>query len=127
MMVAVLGAGISGLAAAFELTRRGLPVQVFESSDRVGGLIHTERSGGYTIDAGADSMLTAKPAAAALCEELGLNASLQTMRPPRTAYVLDRGRLFPLPSPSVLGLPLSLGGVARFALLPPRARARLAL
>ena len=126
-MLAVVGAGISGLAAAFELARRGVPVQVFESSDRVGGLIHTEQCGGYTIDAGADSMLSAKPAAAGLCEELGLDASLQTMRPPRTAYVLDRGRLFPLPSRSMLGLPLSLGAVARFALLPPRARARVAL
>ena len=126
-MLAVVGAGISGLAAAFELTRQGIPVQVFESSERVGGLIHTEQCGGYTIDAGADSMLSAKPAAAALCEELGLTASLQAMQPPRTAYVLERGRLFPLPSPSVLGLPLSLRGVARFALLPPLARVRVAL
>ena len=126
-MIAVVGAGISGLAAAFELTRRGIPVQVFESTERVGGLIHTERWGGYTIDAGADSMLSAKPAAAALCEELGLASSLQTMQPPRTAYVLERSRLFPLPSPSVLGLPLSLRAAARFTLLRPRARARVAL
>lgn len=127
MMLAIVGAGISGLAAAFELARRGVPVQVFEASGRVGGLIHTELCGGYTIDAGADSMLTAKPAAAALCEELGLDGSLQTMRPPRTAYVLDRGRLFPLPSRSMLGLPLSFGAVARFALLSPLPRARVAL
>ena len=126
-MIAVLGGGISGLAAAFELTRRGVPFQIFESSHRVGGVIHTERCGGYTIDAGADSMLSAKPAAAALCDELGMARSLQTMLPPRTAYVLERGRLFALPSPSVLGLPLSVRGAAAFALLPPAARARVAL
>lgn len=126
-MISVVGGGISGLAAAFELTRRGVPFQIFESSPRVGGLIRTERCGGYIIDAGADSMLGAKPAAAALCEELGIGPSLQTMAPPRTAYVLERGRLFALPSPSVLGLPLSLLGAATFQLLPPRARARAAL
>jgi oxygen-dependent protoporphyrinogen oxidase len=126
-MIIIVGAGISGLAAAFELRRRRVPFQVLEASDRAGGLIRTEHLGGYTIDAGADSMLAAKPAARALCGELALEPSIQNMSEPRTAYVLARDRLFPLPSPSVLGLPLTFRAASRFTLLPMRARMRVLL
>ena len=126
-MIIIVGGGISGLAAAFHLAASGVPFQVLESADRVGGLIRTEQVDGFTIDAGADSMLSAKPAAAALCGEAGLQDRVQHVREPRTAYVLAGGRLFPLPSPSVLGLPLTLAATARFDLLPRAARARLAL
>ena len=115
------------MAAAFELSGRGIPFQLLEASDRVGGLIQTERVDGYTIDAGADSMLATKPAARALCEDLGLGSQLQTMTEPRTAFVLARDRLFALPSPSVLGLPLTTGAAARYALLPLAARLRVPL
>ena len=126
-MIIIVGGGISGLAAAFHLARSGVPFQLFESADRVGGLIRTEDVDGFTIDAGADSMLSAKPAAAAICDEAGLRDRVQRVREPRTAYVLAGERLFPLPSPSVLGLPLTLAATAGFDLLPPSARARLAL
>jgi oxygen-dependent protoporphyrinogen oxidase len=126
-LIIIVGAGVSGLAAAFELSGRGIPFRLFESSERVGGLILTECVDGYTIDAGADSMLTTKPAARSLCEDLGLGPRLQTMTEPRTAYVLSRDRLFALPSPSVLGLPLTAGAAARYALLPLAARLRVPL
>ena len=126
-MIIIVGAGVSGFAAAFELRMRGVPFRLIEASDRLGGLIRTERVEGYTIDAGADSMLATKPAARALCEELGLTASLQTMSEPRTAFVLSRDRLFPLPSRSVLGLPLTARAAARYALLPLAARLRVPL
>ena len=60
-MIAIIGGGISGLAAAFELSQRGLPFRLFEASSRAGGLIRTEHRDGFTIDAAADSMLAAKP------------------------------------------------------------------
>lgn len=41
--IAVLGAGISGLVAAYELARKGYRVQVFEANSRVGGRIMTAR------------------------------------------------------------------------------------
>ncbi len=43
--IAVLGAGISGLVAAYELKRAGYPVIVIEARDRPGGRSHTLRSG----------------------------------------------------------------------------------
>ena len=125
--VTIVGAGISGLAAAYELSRRGVPFTVLEASHRAGGLIHTERIDGFTIEAGADSMLAQKPAGIALCDDLGLSGQLQHTKPPRTAFVLKGGRLHSLPSPSVLGIPTTLGALASYDLLEWRSRIRVAL
>ncbi len=126
-MVIIVGAGITGLSAAFELTLRGVPFRVIEASPRAGGLIRTDRTQDFLIEAGPESVLAQKPAALALCEALGLTSRIVTSTPPRTAFVLKRGRLYPLPSPSVLGVPLTLGAVAGYELLPPCARLRLAI
>ena len=125
--VAIVGGGIAGLAAAFELSLRGVSFALFEASDRLGGLIRTEHDGGFTIEAGADSMLAQKRAGLALCDELGLTPRLISMKTPRTAYVLAGGALHPLPSPSLLGIPASLRQLLSYDLLPPAARLRMAL
>ena len=85
--VVVMGAGITGLSAAYELATRHVPFVLLEASDRTGGLVFTERIDGFTIEAGADSMLAQKPAAVRLCEELGLGPRLIPTTPPRRAYV----------------------------------------
>ena len=126
-MIAIIGGGITGLAAAYELARRGTAFTLFEASPRVGGLILTEQIDGFTIEAGPDSILTQKPAALRLCEELGLGARLIATKTPRTAFVLKRGRLYPLPSPSVLGIPTTVAGAVRYELLSWPARVRLAM
>jgi monoamine oxidase len=51
--VAVIGAGVAGLAAAARLQEAGLAVTLFESRDRIGGRIHTDRSLGAAVDLGA--------------------------------------------------------------------------
>jgi oxygen-dependent protoporphyrinogen oxidase len=103
--VVIVGAGIAGLAAAFELQRRGLRPLVLERAARPGGVITTDRVGGYVIDGGPDSLLTQKLAATDLIRELGLESRFISTLLPRTAYVLKRGRLLPLPEASFLGLP----------------------
>jgi oxygen-dependent protoporphyrinogen oxidase len=103
-----------------------VPFILLEASDRTGGLVRTERVNGFTIDSGADSMLAAKPAAVQLCEELGLGHRLMTSTPPRTAYVHARGRLYPLPSPSIFGIPTTPAAIAAYELLPEPARQELA-
>lgn len=123
--VLVVGGGITGLAAAYELAARGVPCRLLEATDRLGGLIRTERVDGYTIDLGAESMLALKPAALALCGELGLAPRLISTRPPRTAYVFAADRLYPLASPSVFGIPTTGDGIAACELLPPDARAEM--
>jgi oxygen-dependent protoporphyrinogen oxidase len=126
-MIAIVGAGISGLAAAYELAIRDVPFVVLEKSTRAGGLIWTERVRGYTIEAGADSMLAQKRAAFDLCSEVGLSGEIIAACQPRTAFVLHRGRLYPLPTPSAFGIPLTWGGLLRFRLLSPLGRLRLGL
>lgn len=126
-MIAIVGGGISGLAAAYELARRNVPFRLFEASATLGGLVQTHQIDGFTIEAGADSMLAQKRAGLELCDELGLGPRLISMKQPRTAFVLHRGRLHPLPSPGLLGIPTTWQGLARYSLLSPVARARLAM
>jgi protoporphyrinogen/coproporphyrinogen III oxidase len=126
-VIAIVGGGITGLAAAHELTARQVPFLLIEASPRLGGLIQTEHTDGFTIEAGPDSVLAQKRAALDLIEELDLTRDVISTRTPRTAFVLKRGRLYPLPSPSVLGIPTTLSGIARYRLLPPLARARVAM
>jgi oxygen-dependent protoporphyrinogen oxidase len=126
-VIAIVGGGITGLAAAYELMTRRVPFQLFEASPRLGGIIRTEHVEGFTIEAGPDSMLAQKPAAITLCEGLGLGPRLITTNTPRTAFVLKDGRLHGLPSPSVLGIPTTWKGLAGFDLLSPLARWRLAI
>jgi protoporphyrinogen/coproporphyrinogen III oxidase len=125
--VLVIGGGVTGLAAAYELTRRGCRPLVLESSPRAGGLIRTDHADGFTIEAGPDSLLTTKPAALELVRELGLESEIQTVRPPGGAFVLRGRTLYALPRPSRLGIPQSWAALARYSLLPPAARVRLAL
>ena len=61
--VAVIGGGISGLTAAYQLHQQETPFVLLEKSDRLGGLIFTEQINDFTIDAGPDSLLIQKPAA----------------------------------------------------------------
>ncbi len=126
-MIAIVGGGITGLAAAYELTVRRVPFLLFEALPRLGGIIRTEQVNGFTIEAGPDSILAQKPAAIGLCEALGLGPRLITTTPPRTAFVLSGGRLRALPSPSVLGIPTTWNGLFHYDLLSAKARARLAL
>ena len=51
----------------------------------------TERVGEFVIDAGPDALLVQKPAAVALCNELGLGDRLFPTKLPRTAFVLRDG------------------------------------
>ncbi len=125
--VAVVGGGISGLSAAYEIHRRQTPFVLIEQSERLGGVIRTERDGPFTIDAGPDSLVIQKPAAIALCRELGLGARLVPTRAPRTAYVVRGGKLHPLPPASVFGIPTGIGPLAAQRLLSWRGRLRLGL
>jgi protoporphyrinogen/coproporphyrinogen III oxidase len=107
--IVVVGAGIAGLTAAWELQARGLRPVVLEGSDRAGGVIRTETLDGFVIDAGPDSLLVQKPAAVDLCRALGIADRLIPTLQPRIAFVLRGTELVPLPEASYLGFPTRLG------------------
>lgn len=125
--IVIVGGGIAGLAAAWELTRRGHRPLVLEQADRPGGVIRTERVDGFVIEAGPDAMLAQKPAAVDLCRELGLGDRLISTLPPRTAYVVRNRRLVPLPDASFLGLPTRLAPFIRSPLFSWRGKLRMGL
>ncbi len=125
--VAVIGGGISGLTAAYELHRRGTSFVLLEQRARLGGVVLTDHVDGFTIDGGPDALLVQKPAAIELCQELGLGNRLISTLSPRTAFVLRRGRLHPLPESSVLGIPTRIRPLVTSGLLSPVGKFRMAM
>jgi len=119
--VAVVGAGISGLAAARAAAGAGHDVLVLEGSHRVGGALLVSDVAGVPVDEGADSFLLRDPAARDLVIALGQGADL--VHPAaRRARLLLRGRLVALPR-TLLGVPLGLGAARPVLGLAGTARA----
>lgn len=104
--VVVIGGGIAGLAAAWELTQRlpGERVVVLDAADRPGGKLRLERVAGTLVDVGAESMLARRPEGLALVEEIGAGALL-THPVTTAAGVWSRGSLHPLPKGTLMGIP----------------------
>jgi oxygen-dependent protoporphyrinogen oxidase len=127
--VAVVGGGISGLAAAYRLRKLLGPtaeIVLIEGSRQMGGALRTVELGGLTLDVGAEAFLMHRPEAVGLVEELGLGEQL-THPTPVAPTVRAAGRTLPLPTRTLLGLPgdprdvdgvLSAAGVARVAAEP---------
>src|SRR5690348_6037558 len=99
MAIAVIGGGVTGLAAAYRLQRLGFEPTVYEAAPRVGGVTRTERRDGFLAETGPNSLTTPKPAVAALLTELGLAEQLLEANPAaRRRYLVRDGRLTPLPA-----------------------------
>jgi oxygen-dependent protoporphyrinogen oxidase len=128
--VAVVGGGVAGLAAAHRLLERGggaVDLVLLEASGRLGGAVGTERERGFTLERGADAMLTAeKPWAAELCARVGVPL-VGTREGERRTFVVHEGRLEPLPEGFLLLAPTSLGPLVRSRLFSWPAKLRMAL
>jgi oxygen-dependent protoporphyrinogen oxidase len=121
--VAIIGGGIAGLTAAYELaqqTRNGAPVEavLFESSNRLGGLVETVREGGFTVECGPDGWVSAKPWARELALELGLADELiPSNDADRKTWILlntpqnPAGRLVPMPDGFSMMVPRDLSAL----------------
>ncbi len=101
----VVGGGITGLAAAYQLTRAGVPVLLVEASERLGGKIRTERIDGFLVEAGPDSFIAYRPAATELSRELGLGDAIIRTTDPRVVHIRARGEMIPMPEGMGLVLP----------------------
>jgi oxygen-dependent protoporphyrinogen oxidase len=127
LRVAVVGGGIAGLAAAWELTSGPEPadVTVFEPG-ALGGRIQTEPFLGHAVDTGADAFIARVPEGIALARELGLEDELVAPAA-RKALLLVGGRLRPLPEGLVLGAPARLRPLLTSGILSPAGVARAGL
>jgi oxygen-dependent protoporphyrinogen oxidase len=125
--VAIIGAGITGLTAAFYLKRKGVPVTVYEAGARVGGVIQSLRQNGFLAECGPNTILETSPKIAQLIRDAGLESRRLNSDPKAEArYVVRYRRPIAMPS-SQLGIFTSelLSARAKFALLrepfvPPR-------
>ena len=107
--VAIIGGGISGLAAAHYLRTAGLESVVIEASQSLGGLLCTNHIHDCTIEAGADSWLAQKPWARELAAELGLGSDvIGSNDAQRHISVLRRGKLVSFPKGMQLVVPKRL-------------------
>jgi protoporphyrinogen oxidase len=79
--VAVAGAGLTGLSAAWELLSgagagAGVTVVVLDAGRRPGGVVVTERRDGFVIEGGPDGFLAAEPDIQELAREIGIRGRL---------------------------------------------------
>ncbi len=108
--VVVVGAGISGLAAAYRLRAHGLKPLVVEQSDRIGGRMRTDRIGGYNIDASVTILGRRYRRMRALVRELGLDHTATRVPFSLAIDGPDRTRIYRAARPDdlLLGRNLSL-------------------
>jgi protoporphyrinogen/coproporphyrinogen III oxidase len=93
----IIGGGISGLAAAYELTRQGRTAVMLDPAP-VGGVMRTRMVDGCLVEAGPDSFLAAKPAAMELIRELGLESEvIGSNDHQRKTFIRKNGRMVALP------------------------------
>ena len=132
--VAVIGGGLSGLAAAHHLLElaaengHALQLQLFEASDRLGGAIWTDTIDAYAVvDGGADMFVTDKPWGLALAERLGLAPKLISPNSlHRRSLVLRDGAPVPVPEGFTLMAPTKVLPMLRTPLLSWRGKVRMA-
>jgi protoporphyrinogen/coproporphyrinogen III oxidase len=129
--IAIIGGGISGLAAAFALEEHrrvgAVEYALYESSPHLGGVLRTERIQGCIVEAGPDSFISEKPWAADLCRTLGLGDQLiGSNDADRKTYIFVHGRLIPMPDGLVFLVPTKILPTALSPLFSRATKLRMA-
>ena len=122
MRIAVVGGGVAGLTAAYELGQAGVDVLVLEGSDRVGGKLRLAEVDGVTLDVGAEALLARRSEATDLCAAIGLGDAI--VHPATlSAAIWTRDALRPMP-PTVMGIPADVDALMASGIVerPPVSR-----
>ncbi len=116
--MAVVGAGITGLTAAFRLRQHDLPVTVYEATPRTGGVIQSIQQDGYLAEFGPNTILETSPAIFSLVKDLGLEQRRLYSDPAADKrFIVRRGQ--------PINLPTSPAGFFRTPLFSVSAKFRL--
>ena len=125
--VAIIGAGITGLTAAFYLKRKGVPVTVYEAGGRAGGVIQSSRQNGFLAESGPNTILETSPKISELIRDLNLETRRIYPNPAaKNRYVVRDKKPMAMPSSQAEFLTTKLFSArAKFALarepfVPPR-------
>jgi len=119
MRIAIVGAGLSGLTAAYTLHRDygTADVTLYEASPRLGGIVETQHCNGFTLECGADSWVTEKPWAEELAFELGIGSQiLRSNDRNRRTYIARGDALIPLPTGMRMMVPTDIATIRSSAL-----------
>jgi len=126
--IAIVGGGIAGLTAAYELElarKRGADIdwQLYEAGNRLGGIVETTHSQGFILEGGPDAWVSEKPWARELAVELGLESALISSNDAtRKTYILIDGQLQPMPDRMRMMVPQDLSALEGSALFSDTAR-----
>ena len=120
--VGIIGGGVAGLTAAYELGKRGIAATIYERAEELGGLASSVLLDGQRVDRYYHFICGADHALLSLTEELGLRERLRWSQA-RTSYFVN-GRMYPFSTPLDLlrFSPISLGSRVRFGRHIARAR-----
>lgn len=114
MNIGIIGAGALGLAAAYELTKKGHKVAVFERAPFVGGQASTFDIGGGRLERGYHHLFTSDVDMVHLIHEIGLGPKLKWIES-KAGFLYD-GKIYPFVTP---------GDLLRFSPLPFADRLRM--
>jgi len=106
----VVGAGISGLAAAYALQKAGISTLVVESASRPGGVIRSVEREGYLLECGPQSF-SGNASITAISNDVEILGLRLLADPKAPRYVLIDGKLQNVPmGPGLLVSPILAGG-----------------
>ena len=124
----IVGGGISGLSAAYDLARAGADCILLEKCPRLGGVIQTRSWENCLIDCGPDSFISQKPEALALIEELGLESEvIGSNDHQRATFIWKNGRLIALPDGLMMIVPSKVMPMVKSPLLGWATKIRMGL
>ena len=117
--IAVIGAGVGGMAAAFDLVRAGHQVEIFEAADYVGGLAAgiKDPNWDWSVERYYHHWFQSDKYMLGLIDELGWKDQVVFPRPKTVAY--HNGKFYQLDSPlAALTFPgYNFFGMVRFGLV----------
>ncbi|MCC6539747.1 MAG: protoporphyrinogen oxidase [Bryobacterales bacterium] len=126
--VIIVGGGISGLSAAWFLRQKGIPATIVERAPRLGGVIATDEVEGCLVEAGPDSFLAAKTAAADLIRAVGLGDEIIGSNDSRrVTYILRKRKLIPMPDGLMMMVPTKAWPMIKSPLLGWGTKLRMGL
>jgi oxygen-dependent protoporphyrinogen oxidase len=128
MKTVIIGGGISGLSAAYYLSKAGIRPTLIEKTDRLGGIVKTEFAHGCILEGGPDSFMAAKPWLMELIRELGMaDKVINSNDHLRKTYILKKGKLIPLPDGLMMMVPTKIMPLVQSPLLSWGCKIRMGL